>query len=613
MKKILILIGLVFGIMTTVSICQSWYTLNSGLRVIYPSNVWTCIEKAKNYQSSGNNQLAEKFLRKAEQLTLAAEPFNPKNWPSHWPRTQEAIDIIRYAPPSAYIYRIFGDYARECSRPKEAIRYIKMYLNRSYIPDATYLYKLAGLLESEGLYTQAIDTYQELLQCIDARNFHNQAPSVSTIQQRVRILNARIEPQVVLILDMRMQDLPEYLSDVESVFKGKTSILGKQYIVVKDQVLDRMLAEQNLTRKEIIDDLEERERIVKLLNVKYILEPFVVKIENMYIFQVRVYRAGQREPIEMYEYKNENYEFLPNFFQRFFLQFQDERIPEELLIPENLYQWTFETSDAVIDVAVSDNGNSIIAGCSDGRVYIFNRSGKLQRSFKESDEIVRVAISPDGRFAAWASLDGRICLAEGSRIIYQTRVKNLVRAISIGENGKFWVYAVNEKIVFLDRKGETFWTRSASDWIKSIRISSDSNWVAVGTTAGELALYNGEGNLAWSKNLGSQIENIRFSPEIENISVCVKNNIVYVFSILGAETLKFTPGDDVRFLSFNQDILDSVNGIWNWWYYFPDRKRKNIWYYSVDKSVKAADSASTAKFYVLGRGKNLLAYTVIWK
>jgi hypothetical protein len=146
-----------------------------------------------------------------------------------------------------------------------------------------------------------------------------------------------------------------------------------------------------------------------------------------------------------------------------------------------------------------------------------------------------------------------------------------------------------------------------------MRISADGNWVVAGTTTGQLVLYNGEGNIAWSKNLGSQIENIRFSPEIENISACVKNNIVYVFSISGVETLRFTLGDDVRFLSFNQDILDSVCGIWNRWYYFPDKERKKIWYYQIDKSVRVADSASVVNFYSLGKGKNILTYNVIWK
>jgi len=614
MKKILILAMML--ILTAVSgnlWCQSWYTQNTELRSIFPSNIWTCIEKARDYYNSGDMELTEKFLRKAEQLTLAAEPFNPKNWPSHWPRTQEAIDIIRYAPPSAYIYRILGDYAYERSRPKEAIKYIKMYLNLSYIPDAAYLYKLGNIFESEGLYSQAINTYQELLRCIDARNVHNRAPSLSTINQRIRILNARIEPQVVLILDMRLQDLPDYLQNAGSVFKEKVSGLGKQYIVVSDQVLDKTLAEQILTRKDIINDIEERAKIASLLNVKYILEPFTVKIENMYIFQVRVYRAGQKDPVETYEYKSENYEFLPNFFERFFIQFQGEQIPDALLIPENSYQWTFETSDLVTDIAVSKNGNSIIAGCSDGRVYIFSRSGRIQGTFKEPDEIVRVAISPDGKFVAWASLGGRICLAENLRIVYQSKVKNLVRAISISENGKFWVYAINEKIFFLDKKGEVFWDRSVSDWVKNMRISADGNWVVAGTTTGQLVLYNGEGNIAWSKNLGSQIENIRFSPEIENISACVKNNIVYVFSISGVETLRFTLGDDVRFLSFNQDILDSVCGIWNRWYYFPDKERKKIWYYQIDKSVRVADSASVVNFYSLGKGKNILTYNVIWK
>jgi len=605
---------LVLIALSTNVFAQVWYEKNKELRPIFVSNVWTCIEKAKQYYNAGDHGLADKYLRKAEQLTLAAEPFNPNNWPSHWPRTQEALDVLRNAPPTAYIYRIFADYAIDNARPKEAIKYVRLYLEHSYIPDAKYMFNLGNLLESEGLILQAITTYQELLTRIQARNFHNNAPSQNIIQQRIRILNAKIEPQVILVLDMKLQNLPGFLSNAGAIFKEKlVDMNGKTYIIVKDQILDKTLAEQKLTRQDIIDDLEERDKIVKILNVKYILEPSLVNIENMYIFQVRVYRAGNREPVEIYEYRNENYEFLPNYFQRFVLQFQDKGIPEELLIPENLYRWTYEAADEILSVATSRSGNSIVVGCRDGKIYLLGRNGNVRRTFKEQDEIVKVAISPDGQYSAWASLDGKICLAEGTKVIYQKKPGNLVRAISIGENGKFWVYAVNEKIYYLDSKGEVFWVRSLPDWVNSLRISQDCAWVAAGTVSGEFFLYNNEGNLAWSRKIGSQIENIRYSSGVEYVCAGLKNNLVYIFSISGNEIIKFTLGDEVRLLTFDQDMIESVIGIWNQWYYFADRSRKNIWHYSIDKSVKNGDAAITTNFYVLAKGKNLLVYTVNWK
>jgi len=613
MRKILFLVFAIFFSGRVTVQAQTWYIKNAELRAIYPSNVWTCVEKARQYHNEGKHQTADGYLRKAEELTLAAEPFNPKDWPSHWPRTQQALNILRYGSPSAYIYRIFGDYAIEHSRNKEAIKYLRMYLNRSYIPDAAYLFLLGNLLESETLYSQAISVYQELLDCIQTRNFHNQPPSVSIVQQKIRTLNTRLEQQIILVLDMKIQDLPDFLSNAGLIFKEKLGLLDRNYLVIKDQKLDKTLSEQKLTRRDIIDDREERDRIVKLLNVKYILEPALVKIENMYVFQVRVYRAGIKEPVELYEYKNENYEFLPNYFQRFVLEFQGKPLAEELLIPENVYQWTFETTDEITALAVSDNGSRLVSGCRDGRVYVFNSGGSTRRIFKEQDEIVQVAISPDGNFTAWASIDGKISLAEGTKVVLQRRVKNLVRAISIGGDGKFWAYAIDDKIYYLDSSGEVFWTRTAPDWVRSIRVSKDSSWVFVGTVAGDILAYTNEGNLAWSKKLGTAVERIRISPEIGYLSVGLKNNLVHLFSLSGTEIIKFTLGDNVRLLTFNQDIIEAITSIWNQWYYFPDREKKNVWYYSVDRTVKIADAAIGRNFYVLAKGKSLLAYTVGWK
>ncbi|MCM8805621.1 MAG: hypothetical protein NC825_02670 [Candidatus Omnitrophica bacterium] len=614
MKKIIMLFAIGFILNTLTTFAQSWYEKNAGLKVIYPSNVWTCIEKARQYYNAGNIELADQYLRKAEQLTIAAEPFNPKNWPSHWPRTQEALDIIRYAPPSAYIYRIFADFAIDQNRSKEAVKYIKLYLNRSYIPDASYLYKLGNLLESDSMVVQAISVYQELINCIKTRNFHNDAPQLNTIERKIRILNAQIEPVVILPLDMKIQGLPSFLSDIGNIFKEKLALLdGRKYIVIKDQVLDKLLAEQNLTRQEIIDDFEERERIIKLLNVNYVLEPAIAKIENMYIFQVRVYRSTQREPVETFEYKNENYEFLPNYLQRFVFEFQDKQIPDNLLIPENSYQWAYEASDNIQQVAMSNTGNTIIAGCKDGRVYVFSRKGSVLGAFKENDEIISVAVSPDGHYTSWASIDGKITLADAIKVVFRTSSKNLVRAISIGENGKFWVYAINEKIYYLDNKGEIYWTRSLPDWVNAMEISPDCTRVAAGSTNGDFVVYTDEGNLAWSKKLGSPITRISFSPKMGYIAVGLKNNVVYVFSINGDEVIKFTLGDEVRLLTFNQDLLDSVVGIWNLWYYFLDKSRSKVWFYSVDKSINCAHSATVSNIYALAKGKSLLVYTVVWK
>ncbi|MCM8814891.1 MAG: WD40 repeat domain-containing protein, partial [Candidatus Omnitrophica bacterium] len=492
-------------------------------------------------------------------------------------------------------------------------KYIKMYLNRSYIPDATYLFTLGNLLEAESLYPQAISVYQELLECIQAKNIHNQPPSIKTVQQKIRMLSGRLEPQVVLALDMKLQDLPDFLSNSGSIFKEKLEQLDKAYTVVNDRTLVRTLAEQGLTMREIIDDFEERARVVKLLNVQYILEPSIVKIEDMYIFQVRVYRAGLKEPVETYEYRNENYEFLPVYFQRFVLEFQGKKIPDELLIPENTYQWTYELSDEITTIALSENGKRIIAGCKDGRVYILNSKGGIQRIFKQQDEIIKVAISPEGNYCAWASIEGRIVLAEGNKVIFEKKVKNLVRAISISENGKFWAYAINNRVFYLDSRGEIFWTRDLSDWVNSIKISQDSSWFFVGTTAGDLFVFTSEGNLAWSMKLNSAVEKIRVSPEIKYASAVLKNNLIHLVSITGAEILKFTLGDSVGFLTFTQDILEALTGVWNQWYYFPDSQKRRMWYFSIDKSVRLADAAASGNFYVVAKGKSLLAYTVAWR
>jgi len=591
----------------------AWYERNTNLKKIFAPEVWTCVEKAALADSQGNEALADKFLRKAEQMTFAAEPFGPKNWPSHWPRTQEALDLVRYAPPSAYIERILGDYALQHNRPKEAIRFFQAYQQKCIIPDAAYLVRLAETLEAEKLYPQAIEIYEEILLCLQTKNFHNEPMDTASIPKRIRLLRARLQPMVVLPLDMKTHGIPSFLSDVDHTFKEKLSKIGNSYSVVPDRTLDKALAENMLTRAAIVEDIEERDRIVKVLNVDYIIEPSLIKVENLFVFQVRVYRAGKHEPEETYEYKHENYEFLPNYFDRFVLQFEGKSIPSELLIPGSRYLWSFETADQVASLAVSENGTAIVAGCKNGNVYVFNKNGGLRRTYHQQDEILKVGISPDGGYAGWCGLNGFVTLEHDGKILYRKKIGNLGRGVSIGQNGKFWIYSVNDRIVYLDSRGEVFWERKLSDWVESLRISPDCSLVAVGTSDGSFMVLNNEGNLLWSKTVGNPVVRISFSPAGRYIVTGMKNGIVTVYTNSGEQTLQFTVGDETKFFSYNTDLLLGVSGVWNDWFYFPDNQKKNLWNYSVEQALTSADASIATNLLVVSRGKSVFAYAVRWE
>ncbi|MFA5646255.1 MAG: hypothetical protein WDA18_07880 [Candidatus Ratteibacteria bacterium] len=617
MKKTFLILTVSLAFFIFSGNASSWFQKNRNLSVIYSPEVWTCIEKADKYEDAGRDDLADNFLKKAEQLTLKSEPFDPKNWPSHWPQTQNALNVLKYASPSAYIYKILGDYALSHKRPKEATAFFQTYLRKSLIPDAACLQLLAETYQRDELYPQAIATYQSLATALETKNFHGVSSSLSLIYQRIRTLQTRMKPSTVLLLDMQIQQgVPEFLADINLVYKEylRNGLSSRSYQIVPEQILDNTLKEQGFTRNSLISDLEDRVRVVKLLNVDYVIEPVLMKAEKNYLLLYKVYRGTQIRPDESYEYQNENYEFLPNYLKRFALQFEGKGIPEDLLIPENQYKWGFETAEKVTALAISDIGSRLIVGCAGGQVLLFSQKGRVEKTFRAAEEIMRVAISPDAEVCAWSALHGALTLAtsKGS-ILVRKKTGNLVRAISLGNQAKFWAYAYNNAVVYLDRKGEVFWEKNFPEWIGALTISSDASLVAVGCTNGAVSVLNAEGNLLWQKKLSSSIERITIAPNASYIAFGTQNGQVTVFDRLGNETATFTAGEETEMFTYYPEILGTMAGIWNNWFYALNTKTKLLWHFTMDPAFTLMDSDRKSSLLATSRGKNLFFFDIVWK
>ena len=621
MKKIfyILFVGL-FNIVFFTQIAHAdWYSQNKYLSQIFSPSVWQCIRLAHQNQLQGHIKTAQQFLRKAEDITLQSRPFGPKNWPSGWPRTPQALSILKYATPQAYIYKILGDYALDNNRNKQAILFFQKYLSESIIPDAGYLYKLGEIMTEEKLYTSAISVYQQLKEDILMKDFYGQAPSIWQINRRIRILKAILKPQKILILDIKTVNVPNFFSNINELFKNNISPLilsNKHYQIISQNDINQMLQENNLTMANIISDRDDRTKVIKLLNADYIIEPILYKAESNYILQVNIYKKEEKIPYETYQYKMTNYNFLPTYFKRFGYNFLKESIPATYLLPVDSYVWAYtyqDLSNWVSALKMANNGSSIIVGYKNGSVYIFSSSGWIKNIYKSSDEITKVTVSPDGKYYAWASLNGKITLATDSGIILSKQLGNQIEGISISSKCKFWVYALNKKIYYLNKSDTLFWKKTLPDWIENIQISPDASMVAVSCYNGQFYLYSDEGNLLWKKNPASPATKILFHSNNKYISIGTKNNSVFVYNNKGISISKFVAGEKATLFSFQKNYLLADCGVWNKYFYFPNKNNTNIWTYTLGKNVDFADSNINANFLVAAKKNSVFAYRIIWK
>ena len=613
MQSTLIILMVLFFTPTLSGISSEWFDRNKELKVVFSSSSWKYIEKANYYDSKGEIEKADNYLRNAKELTEKASPFTPTNWPKDWPRDFESLKLLKYAFPDAYINRIIGDFAFSHNKNKEAIKYYQIYLSKCLIPHSDYMEKLAILFEKESLWKEALSVYHDLYKNIETNNFYGKKFILEEILRRIKNIEIGLKKPFVFVLNVSFRDIPEFLQeDFNKIFKEEISKNLKDVEFVKEEDFKKVLTENSITELELEDD-NELARVGKMLNIKYVIKAILAKIKENYILQIKIFDTEKSIWFENYEYKNQDFQYLTNFVKRFTFQFQGKEIPSELYLPTNIILWSYETDTWINDLKVSIDNKRIICGCESGSVYIFSEKGELIRKFEMKDRVIKVGISPEGDYFAWACLDGNIYFANIKGVMWNKKFDNLGRALAISENGKFISVGVNNKVWYLDKKGEIFWTKEFSPWITSFTISNDATEIGIGFENGDVCVFTEEGNCKWKTNIGGKITRINFSPKGEVISVEDDKGEISVFDKKGKQIISFKAGEEKKFTFFSQEILYALIGKRGNYFYSLSPDKESLWNYQLKEKINFLESSFDGRNAVVVEGKNLFFVSIEWK
>ncbi|MCX7917464.1 MAG: PQQ-binding-like beta-propeller repeat protein [bacterium] len=588
----------------------NWFDKNKYLSVVFSKEVWKYVEKANYYSNKGNIKYADMYLNMAKEKTEKCEPFTPSNWPFGWPMDKESLKYLKYASPTAFLYRIIGDFCLEIGYIKECIKYFEAYLNKSIIPDADYYILLAQIYEKEGMYNQAINLYSEISKFIENKNYWGKDYSLNLIEKKIKNINLLTKKNLVIILSPVFIDIPSFIQrDFLDLFINEVNNIKNIIIIPRNDFL-KVLNEQNFFEKEIEDD--ELSIVGKILNADYVLKPSLAKITNTYIFNVDVFSINKKKWFEHYEYKTDDMRYIPNLLKRFKENFQGLEIPPSLFLPETKFIWSFETDDLINDLKTSTDNKKILVGCDSGTLYLLNEKGNLLRTLKMPEKIVKVSISPDGSYIAFFTLEGILYfLSSKGKILWTKKTGNLGRGIDIAEEGKFLAVGIDKKIYYIDRQGEIFWETILSDFISFINIKKDGSLVFIGTENGNLYCYKDDGNLKWNKNISGRVINILSS---ENY-ICVEtiNGMIYLYDLNGNEIKNFKSDEEINFNIFSFEILDLLSGKKGNYLFFLANDKKSLWRYDLKSRISFLSSLPDGKFIVSAEGKNIFTFSIEWK
>ncbi|MDO9539815.1 MAG: WD40 repeat domain-containing protein [Methanocalculus sp.] len=168
-----------------------------------------------------------------------------------------------------------------------------------------------------------------------------------------------------------------------------------------------------------------------------------------------------------------------------------------------------------VHVAISSDGQYIVAVSEDSRVYYFDQSGKVLWNNITGNSLENVAMSSDGHYIAAASQD-------------------------------YNVYFFNET-------GFRLWNYTTGDIVKSVAVNTDGQYLAAGSDDRNIYLLNRDGTLLWKYLTGAPVKTVAMSREGQTIVAGSADHTIYCFDQSGTLLWKYTTGNMVNSVAVSGD------------------------------------------------------------
>ena len=253
-------------------------------------------------------------------------------------------------------------------------------------------------------------------------------------------------------------------------------------------------------------------------------------------------------------------------------------------------EWKRETGYTIRNVDTSANGEYIIVGSFDNKVYLFDRQGTLLWSYLTGDTVRDVAISFDGKYMAAGSYDHHVYYFNTKgELLWKFRTGDPVRDISISAGGEYLVVGSNDNhVYFLDQQGDLLWKYRTKGSVVAVALSMKGEYVSIGSTDRSVYFFNRKGDLLWSFETGSSIQDVEMTTRGKYIAAGSFDKYLYFFDRTGnllwkrkgvspVRKVAISPlGDSIAAGGEGEVILYDQNGTRLWQYTFGEHEIRGL-------------------------------------
>ena len=185
-------------------------------------------------------------------------------------------------------------------------------------------------------------------------------------------------------------------------------------------------------------------------------------------------------------------------------------------------EWFYDTGDQVFSVAISADGEYVVAGGNDDKVHLFDKDNSTplwsyDTGFYSVDE---VAISADGEYIATGNKKVRLFDKDNSTPLYETGYN--VKSVAISADGEYIVAGGggnDEKVYLFHRNSSTpLWSYKTEGWVYSVAISADGKYITAGSWDDNVYLFDKDSSTPlWSYETVDYVYSVAISADGEYI------------------------------------------------------------------------------------------------
>lgn len=263
--------------------------------------------------------------------------------------------------------------------------------------------------------------------------------------------------------------------------------------------------------------------------------------------------------------------------------------------------WTYETGDELRSSAISRDGNYIVAGSHDSKVYLFEKDGQEPVwSYRTGDYVNSLAISADGSYLAAGTEESDRTVyffeKESSTPVwtYKTHEDSAgyggVFTMDMSDDGQYLVVgSCNNRVYFFNTDNdEPDWTFSSSNFISRVSISGDGEYIAVGAGDSDIYLFTKDSaSPVWDYSSGGPMSRAAISHDGNYLVGGSKDGYVYFFDREDSDPVwNFDANSPIWGLAISDDGTYIAAGSEDGFIYlFNKSSSEPLWSYQADDGI----------------------------